>query len=69
VTYTKTAVVGCLTEAFGSTPFVGCDAEGRINELWYYHYLRGKILGGTYEHTETTRQSSCPEEGILYLPK
>ncbi|KAF8539394.1 ribonuclease T2-like protein [Trichophaea hybrida] len=68
-TYSRAEVVECLQEAFMVTPFVGCDGEGRLNELWYYHWLRGKVLGGQYEETETTRESSCPESGIRYLPK
>lgn len=67
-TYALADVKGCLEKSFGATPFIGCT-DGTISELWYYHWLRGKIVGGKYEATETTRSSSCPVTGIKYPAK
>ena len=67
-TYALAKINGCLEDSFGATPFVGCT-NGTMNELWYYNYLRGKILGGKYEPTASTRNSSCPATGIKYPEK
>jgi ribonuclease T2 len=57
-----------LEAAFGATPYVGCKGKN-LNEIWYYHYVRGKAVGGKYEPTESTANPKCPTSGIKYVPK
>ncbi|KAI5821117.1 ribonuclease Trv [Pyronema omphalodes] len=68
-TYSKQEIVDCLTTAHGAVPYIGCSGSN-INEIWYFHWVRGKIYGGVYEPTDSTASSTkCPATGIIYTPK
>jgi ribonuclease T2 len=74
-TYTLESVEECLTNATGGfTPHVACNAEGYLNEVWYYFHLRGKIGDRSegddgFIGTNSTFNSTCPTQGIKYPPK
>lgn len=47
--------------------YVGCQ-NGTINEIWYYHQIRGSALDGDYVPRDSLTKSSCPSY-VWYLPK
>ena len=58
----------CLERAFGAAPYLGCQGKS-LKEVWYFHWVRGRAVGGKYEPTPSTATSKCPRTGIKYLPK
>jgi ribonuclease T2 len=67
-TYKLDDIKSCLQSAFGAVPYVGCNKKN-LNEIWYYHWVRGRAIGGKYEPTASTAKSDCPQTGIKYVPK
>lgn len=69
-TYALADIEHCLAEATGGyTPHLGCSTDGLLNEVWYYHHLAGSIRDGSVVGTNSTFPSTCPKNGIKYLPK
>lgn len=69
-TYALAAIEKCLAGAGGEgRPFVGCDKEGSLKEVWYYHFWEGSVKDGRGVRTNSTSTSTCPKTGIRYLPK
>ncbi|KAI9368748.1 ribonuclease T2-like protein [Aspergillus egyptiacus] len=69
-TYTLTEIhdaLAAIHEDFA--PYVGCDDSGNLNEAWYFYYVRGNLMTGSFEPAESLTDSSCPESGIKYVPK
>jgi ribonuclease T2 len=67
--YTLKDVEDCLTGYHGVMPRVGCDGEGSLNEVWWYHYFEGSVKRGDAVAINSTAESNCPKERIRYLPK
>ncbi|KAL4915510.1 ribonuclease T2-like protein [Aspergillus aurantiobrunneus] len=52
----------------GNAPYVGCDGDN-LNEIWYFYYVRGNLITGSFEPSEKLTESNCPGSGIKYVPK
>lgn len=77
----KAGIVPSLTEQYkladveaalavnhdGSKVYVGCK-NGAIDEIWYYHNLRGNVLTGTLKASDSLTNSTCPS-WVWYIPK
>ena len=69
-TYSWAQIALCLAEGNGGfTPYLGCDDEARLREVWYYHYWEGSVRDGHALGADSKAKSTCPEKGIKYLPK
>lgn len=68
-TYTKKQIEDTLTARFGQPVFIKCNRYQAIQEVWYFHHLRGSIIGGDYQPIPALLESQCPEEGIKFIPK
>lgn len=47
--------------------YVGCT-NGAINEVWYFHHVKGNALNGQYEAIDSLSSSNCPLS-VWYYPK
>lgn len=65
--YSLSEIQTALKNAHGAEVYVGCE-DGAIDEIWYYHHLRGSILSGTLKPIDSLTDSSCPSK-VWYLPK
>lgn len=71
-TYTRDEVQKALNSGFdGHNVFFACDRHQSINEVWYYHVLKGSLLGEEFNPIDSLRTglSRCPENGIKFYPK
>ncbi|CCH43845.1 Ribonuclease [Wickerhamomyces ciferrii] len=68
-TYTKEEILKVLTDKFGSEPYIGCDSKNALNEVWYFHQLKGSLLGENFQHIDSFSNSKCPSTGIKFTPK
>jgi len=69
-TYSWAEIALCLAQGSGGfTPFIGCTKDAELNEIWYYHHWEGGIAGGHALGADSVPKSTCPDEGIKYLPK
>lgn len=69
-TYTKEQILNALRKNFnGFEPFVKCDRFNSINEIWYFHNLKGNLKNGQFNQIDTFNSFRCPSEGIKYVPK
>jgi ribonuclease T2 len=68
-TYTKKQIEDTLTARFGQPVFIKCNKYHAIQEVWYFHHLRGSIVRGEYQPIPALMDSQCPESGIKFIPK
>lgn len=68
--YTFEQVSEALIEGVG-TPnvFFKCDRNNALQEVWYYHYLKGPLSSGEFVPIDYPSDSRCPQEGIRFFPK
>jgi hypothetical protein len=51
-TYTLDAIHKALGDIHdGYAPYVSCDGDN-LNELWYFYYVRGNLVTGSFEPAE-----------------
>ncbi|SJM86118.1 related to Ribonuclease T2-like [Zygosaccharomyces bailii] len=70
--YTRQEIEKALNEGFhGLQVHLVCDRNQAINEVWYYHVLKGSLLGQQFVPIPAVgaRHSNCPESGVKFLPK
>lgn len=65
--YALSDVQQALKSKFGKEVYIGCQ-DGAINEIWYYHYLKGNVLTGELKPTDALTQTKCPDQ-VWYIPK
>lgn len=51
----------------GKEVYVGCTS-GAINEVWYFHHVKGNAITGEYEAVDSLTLSDCPDS-VWYYPK
>lgn len=68
-TYTKSQILEALTSKFGAEPYIRCDTTNALQEVWYFHHLRGSLVGGDYLPIDTLTTSRCKSDGIRFPPK
>lgn len=67
--YTKKQIDEALTKHFGKKVYFSCNKYNALQEIWYYHHLKGPLLEGAFAPIDTIVNSKCPEEDILFIPK
>lgn len=68
-TYSKSAIAEALSENFGGhSVFYKCNRYGALQEIWYYHYLRGPLRNGEFVQIPAQLSTNCPEN-VKFLPK
>lgn len=65
--YALSDVQAALKKAHGHEVYVGCRS-GAIDEIWYYHNVKGNILNGQYKAIDSLTKSNCPSK-VWYYPK
>lgn len=68
-TYAKQQIEDTLSARFGQPVFIKCNRYNAIQEVWYFHHLRGSIVEGYYQPIPALLESQCPESGIKFIPK
>ncbi|AOA63082.1 RNAse [Komagataella phaffii GS115] len=73
-TYSRQQIEDTLTAQFGQPVRISCNKYGALDEVWYFHHLKGSVrmynnsLPDLYP-IPALAESRCPEHGIKYLPK
>ncbi|GAM35310.1 ribonuclease [Talaromyces pinophilus] len=52
----------------GKIPYFGCSS-GALSSAYYYFYISGNAINGTYTPVDSPNSSNCPKSGIKYPPK
>lgn len=65
--YQLSDVQSALESAHGASVYVGCTL-GAINQIYYYHEVKGNVLNGEYKATDSLETSNCPDS-VWYYPK
>lgn len=66
--YKLTDVEAALADAHaGKQVYIGC-LDGAIDEIWYYHNLKGNVVTGDYKPTDMIGKQGCPDS-VWYIPK
>lgn len=68
-TYTKAQIDNALTKHFGEKVYFKCNKYHGLQEVWYYHHLKGSLLQENFKPIEPLHTSNCPEYGIRFFPK
>ncbi|KZT43858.1 ribonuclease T2 [Sistotremastrum suecicum HHB10207 ss-3] len=67
-TFTLSQLTSALKKASGFTPGLDCTS-GVLNQITWYHELRGSVIDGTFVQIDAPQAGSCPSTGIKYPPK
>lgn len=68
-TYTKSQIQQALNSKFGADVYFKCDSNNAINEIWYFHHIKGSLLQQNFIPIDSLSSSNCPSSGILFPPK
>lgn len=69
-TYTKQQIQDALDKHFGGkSVYFKCDSNNALNEVWYFHHLKGSILGEQFVPIDALSNLGCPALGIKWIPK
>lgn len=68
-TYTKDEILKVLREKSGAEPYIKCDYNNAFQEVWYFHHLKGSLVGEDFTPIDTLAKSRCGATGIKYVPK
>ncbi|AET41584.1 ribonuclease T2 Ecym_8306 [Eremothecium cymbalariae DBVPG len=68
-TYKLQEIKAALRNVFGVDVEVRCDNKHAISEVWYFHILKGSVLGEQFLLLDSASASNCPSSGIRWYPK
>lgn len=68
-TYTKQQIEDTLRAHFGQPVYISCNRFNALQEIWYFHHVKGSILQEEFSPIPSLLNSKCPESGIKFLPK
>ena len=68
-TYTKKQIADALEKHFGKLVYFKCDNHKALNEVWYFHNLKGSLLGENFAPIDALSGPKCPENGIKFPKK
>lgn len=71
-TYTKAQIQAALNKHFGgNTVYFKCDSSNALNEVWYFHHVKGSVLGEAFLNIDSLNGSGkgCSSSGIKWIPK
>lgn len=69
-TYTKEEISNALKKNFdGKQVYFKCNKYNALQEIWYYHHLKGSLLNEDFVPIDSLINSNCPNQGIKFIPK
>lgn len=68
-TYSKKQVEDTLRAQFSQPVFIKCNKYSALQEVWYFHHVKGSVLSEEFTPIPALDESKCPETGIKFLPK
>lgn len=68
-TYTSDQIDAALKKHFGKEVYFKCDENNVLNEIWYFHHIKGPLTGENFVAIDRLQDSSCPSSGIKFTPK
>ncbi|QEO24436.1 hypothetical_protein [Candidozyma auris] len=69
-TYSKEQIAQALNSNFDDkVVYFKCNKYNALQEVWYFHHLRGSLLKEDFVKISAFNSPSCPNEGIKFLPK
>ncbi|ODQ80600.1 hypothetical protein BABINDRAFT_160858 [Babjeviella inositovora NRRL Y-12698] len=68
-TYSKQEIEKALSDKFGEDVRIGCNRYHALQEIWYFYHVQGSLLGKKFVPISPLAGSSCPNEGIKFMPK
>lgn len=69
-TYTRAQIANALSAGFGGHKvYFKCNRDRALQEIWYYHHLRGPLKNQQFVQIDAMLDSNCPVQGIKFLPK
>ncbi|VEU21764.1 DEKNAAC102373 [Brettanomyces naardenensis] len=68
-TYSRKQIEDSLSSHFGHEVYVSCNKFSALQEVWYFHHLRGSVISGDFVPIPAMLNSRCPQQGIKFLPK
>jgi ribonuclease T2 len=68
-TYSSADIQAALKAKHGNEVTIGCK-DGQFNEIWYHYNVKGSVVTGEFVSAPPDgTKSTCPDDGIQYLPK
>ncbi|QGN14996.1 ribonuclease T2-like [Kluyveromyces marxianus] len=69
--YTRSEISEALKNGHnGEEVHFSCDRHGALNEVWYFHSLKGSLLGEQFIPIGALKtNTNCPESKIAFYPK
>ncbi|KAG7195881.1 ribonuclease T2-like [Scheffersomyces spartinae] len=69
-TYTKDEIAKAISSNFeGHSAFFKCNRYGALQEVWYFHHVKGSVRDGGFLPIDSMISSNCPSQGIKWYPK
>lgn len=68
-TYSRDAIEKALADQFGHPVYISCNRYNALQEVWYFHHLRGSVVTGEFVPIPSMLNSRCPADGIKWIPK
>ncbi|GME71196.1 unnamed protein product [Ambrosiozyma monospora] len=68
-TYTKQQILDAISENFGHTAYISCDKKNGLQEVWYFHHLKGNALTGEYVPMDPLADTKCPDSVLTRMHK
>lgn len=68
-TYTKAQIQAALDKHFGQKVYFKCDSLNALQEVWYFHHIKGSVMGEDFVPIDSLSSSGCLASGIKWIPK
>lgn len=69
-TYTREEIANALSKNFGGNEVMfKCNKYNALQEIWYFHHLRGSAKLEQFVPIPSLMGSNCPVDGIKFIPK
>lgn len=68
-TYARNDIAAALLAGFGGKKvYFACDKKGALNQVWYFHHVKGSVLSQNFVQIDALSNGNCPED-IYFYPK
>lgn len=68
-TYTSEQIDAALKKHYGYDVYFSCDSNKALNQIWYFHHLKGPLTNEDFVKMDRLSNGGCPATGIKYIPK
>lgn len=69
-TYTREEIARALSDNFGGHEVMfKCNRYKALQEIWYFHHLRGSAKQEHFVPISSLMRTNCPATGIRFIPK